>query len=38
MINTTDGYTLILGGIGLLYAGEGQSVLAGETRSDACQS
>lgn len=30
MINTTDGYTLILGGIGLLYAGEGQSVLAGE--------
>lgn len=30
MINTTDGYTLILGGIGLLYAEEGQSVLAGE--------
>ncbi|MGY6661921.1 MAG: murein hydrolase activator EnvC family protein [Glycocaulis sp.] len=30
MINTSDGYTLILGGIGLLYAEEGQSVLAGE--------
>lgn len=30
MINTTDGFTLILGGIGLLYAEEGQSVLAGE--------
>lgn len=30
MINTADGYTLILGGIGLLYASEGQSVLAGE--------
>ncbi|MGP1274151.1 MAG: murein hydrolase activator EnvC family protein [Caulobacterales bacterium] len=30
MINTADGYTLILGGIGLLYAEEGQSVLAGE--------
>jgi murein hydrolase activator len=30
MINTPDGYTLILGGIGLLYASEGQSVLAGE--------
>lgn len=30
MINTSDGYTLILGGIGLLYASEGQSVLAGE--------
>jgi len=30
MINTNDGFTLILGGIGLLYAEEGRSVLAGE--------
>lgn len=30
MINTPDGYTLILGGLGLIYAGEGQSLLAGE--------
>ena len=30
MINTPDGYTLILGGIGLIYASEGQSLLAGE--------
>lgn len=30
MINTPDGYTLILGGLGLIYAVEGQSLLAGE--------
>ena len=30
MINTSDGYTLALGGLALIYAREGQSVLAGE--------
>ena len=30
MINTPDGYTLILGGLALTYASEGQSVLTGE--------
>ncbi|XBQ17415.1 MAG: peptidoglycan DD-metalloendopeptidase family protein [Oceanicaulis sp.] len=30
MINTPDGYTLILAGLGLVYASEGQSLLAGE--------
>ncbi|WP_158272042.1 murein hydrolase activator EnvC family protein [Marinicauda salina] len=30
MINTADGYTLIIGGMALVYAAEGQSVLAGE--------
>ena len=30
MINTIDGYTLVLGGLGIVYANEGQSVLAGE--------
>lgn len=30
MINTPDGYTLILGGLALIYASEGQSLLAGE--------
>jgi len=30
MINTPDGYTLILGGLGHIYASEGQSLLAGE--------
>ena len=30
MINTSDEYTLILGGLALIYASEGQSLLAGE--------
>lgn len=30
MINTPDEYTLILGGLALIYASEGQSLLAGE--------
>jgi len=30
MINTPDGYTLVLGGLGLLFASEGQSLLIGE--------
>lgn len=30
MINTPDGYTLVLGGLALTYVSEGQSVLAGE--------
>jgi len=30
MINTPDGYTIILGGLGLIYAVEGQSLLTGE--------
>jgi len=30
MINTPDGYTLILGGMSLLFASEGQSLLTGE--------
>ena len=30
MINTPDGYTLLLGGLALIYVSEGQSVLAGE--------
>ncbi len=30
MINTPDGYTLVLGGLGLLFASEGQSLLTGE--------
>ena len=30
MINTPDEYTLILGGLALVYASEGQSLLAGE--------
>lgn len=30
MINTPDGYTLVLGGLALTYVNEGQSVLAGE--------
>ncbi|MGJ3230668.1 MAG: murein hydrolase activator EnvC family protein [Oceanicaulis sp.] len=30
MINTPDGYTLVLGGLGLLFAAEGQSLLTGE--------
>lgn len=30
MINTPDGYTLVLGGLALTYVSEGQSVLTGE--------
>ncbi len=30
LINTADGYTLVIGGMAALYAREGQSVLAGE--------
>jgi septal ring factor EnvC (AmiA/AmiB activator) len=30
MINTPDGYTLVLGGLSLLFASEGQSLLIGE--------
>jgi septal ring factor EnvC (AmiA/AmiB activator) len=30
MINTSDGYTLALGGLALIHVSEGQSVLAGE--------
>ncbi len=30
MINTPDGYTLVLAGLGLIYVIEGQTVLAGE--------
>ncbi len=30
MINTPDGFTLVLGGLALTYVSEGQSVLAGE--------
>ncbi|MCH8490308.1 MAG: peptidoglycan DD-metalloendopeptidase family protein [Oceanicaulis sp.] len=30
MINTPDGYTIVLGGLALIYATEGQSLLTGE--------
>lgn len=30
MINTPDGYTIVLGGLALIYASEGQSLLTGE--------